>query len=404
MSHEATMWAVKVRKISCAEARVLWHLADCHNPVFGCYPKQDYLADACELDVRSVRRCLDGLREKKLINWVEQRAGKNRLANRYSLAFEAGFKAFDKTETAENEPDNMSGSKEDTTGQNEQLQPDKFDSLNRTPESSIKEPVIEPVIETGNSREGEREAQEATIIENPKLRRDRIEREFKRWFPTWETYVYDSEPAARKAWEALSDDERQVAFDRTAEYLTAAKANGRTKFCSAAVYLSEKRWDRLPVKNAVGQSGPVLVQPFSKPWMAERLIQLRNKAAVLPPPAPMVRRMIDAGTLDPATERAERLAKHGWPKVTTMHDKAERTQGVYVEPTTVDLSASFQRVEAGSELAKAWEAIHQLRGWPWMPGTFPWLYFPLCEGMDVETALTSFWSMIEKEKGNEHAA
>jgi len=94
MSHDATNWASKQRGISCAEARVLWNLSDCHNPVFGCYPKQEYLADACDIDERSVRRCLASLGEKGLVNWVEQREGKNRKANRYSIAFEPGFRRF----------------------------------------------------------------------------------------------------------------------------------------------------------------------------------------------------------------------------------------------------------------------------------------------------------------------
>ncbi|UIK04892.1 helix-turn-helix domain-containing protein [Neorhizobium galegae] len=87
MSHKATMWAVTVRGITCAEARVLWHLADCHNPVEGCFPSQDYLAEACEIDERTVRRLLANLRGKSLINWTEQRDGKYRKNNRYALAF-----------------------------------------------------------------------------------------------------------------------------------------------------------------------------------------------------------------------------------------------------------------------------------------------------------------------------
>lgn len=153
MSHEATIWAVKVRGISCTEARVLWHLADCHNPIFGCYPKQDYLADACEIDVRSIRRALDSLRAKGFINWVEQREGKNRKANRYSLGFEDGFRAFAEDAQGENEADNLSASSQASTGQDCTFEPDKIDTLNRTPESSI-EPVREPVRETSNEREG----------------------------------------------------------------------------------------------------------------------------------------------------------------------------------------------------------------------------------------------------------
>jgi hypothetical protein len=95
MSHEATNWAVKVRGVSHACKVVLWHLADCHNPVMGCFPTQGYLADCAELSRSSVNRCLAELEEAGLIR-RQQRidpSTKRQLPTRYFLGCEKDFQA-----------------------------------------------------------------------------------------------------------------------------------------------------------------------------------------------------------------------------------------------------------------------------------------------------------------------
>jgi hypothetical protein len=390
MSHEATMWAVKVRGISCAEARVLWHLADCHNPVYGCYPKQDYLAEACELDVRSVRRSLDALRDKGHINWVEQREGKNRRPNRYSLAFEGGFRRSEKPEIAENEPDNLSASNADSTGHSEQFEPDISDGLNRTPESSI-EPVREPVKEPVIERE------RASEVDGKK-----IEREFKIWYPTWPTYVGDSEDAARKEWHRLTPDDRSRCTERTPAFIAAVRAT-KGKFTYASVYLKGKAWEKLADPKSEVAS-PSVPNPFSKAWSACRLAELlKDVSTVMPVMSKFQQGELQAGGAKAEALMLDRLRNYGWPKVNTMHQRALNAQGVTVPAPLAVISESFVQVRSDSAQALRWKALHERKGWPWLPipKGVEWLFFPAGE---PEEAISEFERAISEGRGNDDAA
>lgn len=97
MSHEATKWAFEVRGVKPIAWRVLAHLANCHNPVAGCFPSQAYLADVCEVSRASINRHLDELELMGLIR-REQRSDKatnRQQSTRYYLAFEKDFAPLD---------------------------------------------------------------------------------------------------------------------------------------------------------------------------------------------------------------------------------------------------------------------------------------------------------------------
>ncbi len=385
MSHKATMWAVTVRGISCAEARVLWHLSDCHNPVEGCFPSQEYLSDACEIDVRSVRRCLDSLRGKGLVNWSEQRDGKYRKNNRYALAFEDGFHPA----SAEDQADKMSGSNDASTGQNSQFEPDKSDSLNRTPESS--KPVIEPVREPS---ERERDASE----EDAK----KILRDFKRWYPTWPTYIGDSEDAAQKAFFALTAEERAACLDRTPEFIKAVKAIKGGKFTYASVYLKGKAWEKLGDPKSE-LATPVVHNPYSRAWMALRLAELlKPMATAMPVLTAFQRAQVAAGGDAARQVERERREKYGWPKVNTMHQFAERAQGVTVPAPLVVISEGFEKLHRDSDQAAAWQELHARKGWPWLPlpQGVNWLFFPAGEPAE---AMADFERAISEGRSNDDA-
>ena len=90
MSHDATRWANRLRGITPGQYRVVMVLADCHNPAHGCFPTQDYLAEACEMGERTVREHLQALedmghiaRERTVNEWG------HRTGTRYVLAFES---------------------------------------------------------------------------------------------------------------------------------------------------------------------------------------------------------------------------------------------------------------------------------------------------------------------------
>lgn len=382
MSHKGTNWAVTVRGISCAEARVLFHLSDCHNPVEGCFPSQEYLAEACEIDERSVRRHLISLRAKGHVNWTEKRNGKYRENNRYSLAFEAGFKPADPDDL----PDNLSGSNpEVSTGQNEPFEPDNFDVLNRTMESSKEKPVIEPVMLT------EREGACAGSDED----RKKIERKFKAWYPTWPTYLSSSEEAARRAFHALSADDRAACIDRTPAFISAVKAV-KGKFTFAAVYLTDMAWKRLEdPKDEIAP--PSMHNPFSRPWMAVWLADLSRPMTVTGWPGLSHFQKMQMRDADEAAKvERERKAKYGWPKASSM---CSDLKPMAVPPKIVALSEGFGKLHRGDPMFDRWRRLHERMGWPWLPSTsHEWFYFPPGE---PEDAMAEFQRQVSEGKGND---
>lgn len=95
MSHEATIWAIKQtgKGLTPGAKLVLWHLADRHNPDFGCFPKQDRLAVDCEMSRSTVNEHLSTLEAKGLIRRerrVDART-KRQMPTRYVFAFEVAF-------------------------------------------------------------------------------------------------------------------------------------------------------------------------------------------------------------------------------------------------------------------------------------------------------------------------
>lgn len=93
MSHAATNWAIQQRGLRPIAKLLLWNLADCHNPVAGCYPTQGYLAEQCEISRASVNRYLADLEAAGAIR-REQRvdpSSKRQRPTRYFLAFEPEF-------------------------------------------------------------------------------------------------------------------------------------------------------------------------------------------------------------------------------------------------------------------------------------------------------------------------
>lgn len=93
MSHRATNWAIEQRGLKPATKVVLFHLADRHNPDFGCFPSQQRLADDCELSRASINQHLAILEAKGLLKRVQRRSEKTnrQQTTRYLFPFEEGF-------------------------------------------------------------------------------------------------------------------------------------------------------------------------------------------------------------------------------------------------------------------------------------------------------------------------
>jgi hypothetical protein len=176
------------------------------------------------------------------------------------------------------------------------------------------------------------------------------ERAFRRAFAAWPTFVSDSEPAARAAWGKLSAVERAAAIDRQDDYVAAAgKAGGRKTLCSYGVYLAEKRWEKLPEKQAkpFNEFAPPF-GPVWGVWIWQHLISAPDEAG------------------------------KGWPLVAHLFRKAGFRQGHKFAKRWHDIAGLMEAVPVGSAVFNAWRDEHARRGWPWIPdpGDQPVVFFP----------------------------
>ena len=115
MSHAANNWAIQQRGLKPATKIVLWFLCDRHNPDFGCFPTQARLADDAEMSISALNEHLAKLQELRLIHRVRAQDPHThkRLATRYILGFEDGFRPEPTPETG----DDLSGTDEERGGE-----------------------------------------------------------------------------------------------------------------------------------------------------------------------------------------------------------------------------------------------------------------------------------------------
>lgn len=106
MSHVATNWAFSQRGLKPSAKIILLVLADCHNPAYGCFPTQAFLADACEMNRDTVNVQLAHLEEKGLIRRVRSidPVSKRQRPTRYKLGFEDDFGGPDRGADDDNNP------------------------------------------------------------------------------------------------------------------------------------------------------------------------------------------------------------------------------------------------------------------------------------------------------------
>jgi hypothetical protein len=216
MSHAATNWAFNqpeaFRDMKPAEWAVLMVLADCHNPIKGCFPSQQYICSKTNLTERAVRDHLVRLKGRGLINWDAGRENGKRGSNRYRLAFEADF-----------QPAESAGR---STGKIEHEQPAEIDTDNRQilPPNPVREPLKEPEREGAGERENK----------------------FEQARRAWPTGFTDSRDDALAAWLVLSLDDQATAAEEIPRFVNTTKSVGRKHFCTFATYLAERRWEALP--------------------------------------------------------------------------------------------------------------------------------------------------------------
>ena len=384
MSHAATKWAFDQPEqhgdMKPSEWAVLMVLADCHNPIYGCFPSQDYICQKTNLRERAVRDQLARLRERGLIDWDMARENGKRGSNRYRLAFEDGF-----------QPANSAGS---STGENEHEQPADSDSFYRQnlPPNPVIEPVTEPVTERERARD--------SGLDDAGNRR-RIEHGFKRTFAKWPTYVTDSEQEARKAWQALTDDERTTAEDRILDHVEHTRQAGRSKTVAFSRYLNEKLWERLPDKAEPPEQTHIPARVFGKAWNAWRLARLLAGPGPIGRPPDLLQARIDEGGDKGEFYRRRFIAQRGWPDIGRLHEQATRGIGHAVPKAFESVLDGFHQVRSDSPLAEAWKAEHDRRCWPWFEGDLPeyvwWPASPVAgnEAEQVRHALEAFEAALD---------
>ncbi|WP_245491478.1 helix-turn-helix domain-containing protein, partial [Mesorhizobium sp. M7A.F.Ca.ET.027.02.1.1] len=181
-----------------------------------------------------------------------------------------------------------------------------------------------------------------------------VERWVKKTHPGWPSYISDSVPKAVSAAFALTAAERETAADRMAEYVASAKVGGRTVICTFAVYLAEKRWEKLPPKVEVAGRADDYAPPFGPVWMGWVM------AAVIGGPE-------NAG----GATQAER-----WPKLDALYRLAHRGTGYRFSERWHALKGLMVAVPVGTPQWIEWRDHFARQSWPWLPDPGRVAYFP----------------------------
>jgi hypothetical protein len=265
-------------------------------------------------------------------------------------------------------------------------------------------PINEDSLTTLDKRgEKERASLSGEEEENPKA----LERRFRKWWSTWPSYATDTEMTTRRAWMALTPQQRRDCEDRTPAYLASVKAIGRSFTKAAATYLSERAWERVGAGTVASQAAPTTHKAFSRAWQGLALAEMLGPEKPLPRmPDALARLVLQGGPVAEAEKRAHRM-RWAWPKVREMY---EGRGAVQVSAEIVEASQGFRAygINQHASIIAAWKRLYDERGWPWPEmGTAEWICFPVTDGdtdADVDAALQSFKDAISKGQGDEHAA
>lgn len=151
MSHKATTWLSTLGPdaLSHGEFRVLFHLADCHNPSEGCFPKQSYLIKMTGLSNGGLNKALSIMEGKGLIR--RHRTVDNETKRRRPTHYILGFEFDDPQEPSPLSGDGKSGKPSPLSGDGAistgSAKPSPLGARSHLHSSGDIEPVIEPVRE-----------------------------------------------------------------------------------------------------------------------------------------------------------------------------------------------------------------------------------------------------------------
>jgi hypothetical protein len=335
----------------------------------GIWPSVERIAAQCNVSDRTVQRVLASFVSEGVLVLVDEGGRGPRSTRRYD--FDMGVVSA--LPMAQWGPENLQN-KGDTVSPLENGKGDSQSPKGDNPDEKgchgVTQTTIEPPVEPSPEREARERGQED---------RKAVERSFERAWQAWPTSVSDSRPAALKAWLALSQPERESAFAEMARWLEANRTSGRKHVPAFGSYLADKRWENLPPAQDPEKPLNVEAKPFGPWWMAARLKCLLRGPTMTPAGLTSFERSLVAdGKADEGELMRAKIAKTGWPTINAMHDRAANRQGVTVATALEHLAAMMEAVPVGSEIYVGWRALHEAKGWPWLPdpGDQRVVYFP----------------------------
>lgn len=365
---------------TCIRKLVLLKLIDaCEDDGTRIFPAIATVARAAQCSDRQVQREIKAFVEIGLLRMVREGGKGRRSTNEYAMDLDvlaaisrAGWDAFvaarAKGDTQSPLEAAAKGDSSDTdrvTGET----PKGDNACHTTPP----DPSLDPSI----SREARASEQDETERREPAEDRKAVERAFWRVVKDWPGFAGMPKEPAKAAWFALAPDERTEAERRLGDWLALLKAQRKSHVPAPSTYFREKLWSDVPEPEA-DKPTALEAKPFGPLWQAVRI-----KHLLAGPTAPVrlttfQRMQIQSGQADEATVLREGRARHGFPSVNLMHERALDRRGVAVAPELEALTAMMEPVPVGSERYEEWRFEHEHRGWPWIPdpGAMRVVYFP----------------------------
>lgn len=248
----------------------------------------------------------------------------------------------------------------------------------------------------------ERDARDEGSEEKPEA----VERAFRRWYAKWPTRDKDSEYAARKAWQKLSPEQRAECIAKSPTYIERAE-KAKISVPWGGAYLSGRDWEKLEdPKSDVAL--PIVHGAYTRAWHAGRCAELLKPAsATMPALPPLLRALVAEGGEKAEAILRERRAKHGWPKVNTMDERAQDHKGMTVAPNIFRISEGFTNIRRNGELCAAWERYFARTGLPWVPAPVgvEWFFFPpiAADATDLDAAVGEAWAAFEQQVNEGHS-
>lgn len=365
MSHKATNWAFEQRGLKSTAWRLLAVLADCHNPSYGCFPKQTTLSDRTELDRSTVNRQLDLLEKKGLIIRIKRwdNFTKKQTSTRYVLGFEDEFEKLKaESQNATQQKDGAESQKTpELSRKNGDCRVANCDSYN-----PVRETVIEPVSEGARKRDEDLNGK--TQNDNPEQGDDpkKFEARVKKLGTNHKGFLNQSTQSAVNAFAKLTDAERHEAEDRHGDYIASLK--GRVPLY-LSTYFNEKKWTDLPPKRVVTEAErkvqDLYAKPYSVPWMVWRMAHLLKGQEV-------------AG-IDCGSNPFRALKEKAWPNLSKFDNSVAQSRALQLPECFHANNDAMVWVIAGSDEWNEWKAIFERYKWPFMPNMqeLPGANFPI---------------------------